>query len=603
MAFIYNQIPKQLINILDDMFQQQQYETLIIINDEPQQSLLPRPEMIYNYNDSATTFELIPKLLLNKDNNPQLNESNWNTKFLIVFKIPAEFSLNNFKILKTILDTQTKLSNIKIMALLSQTPAGVEKYILMKYFLYFQQLNLYDVLIVPIKSQNINIYYTYKAKPYLKILTKEFDTLKSTQYYIKQIDNLQQYPLLTYPDQTQPRTLLYYNKKGELEMLGYIGRLITTYSEKINASLKFAFPIEINSPLFFGDVYKMALNGSLDIAASIASVNEYRKMEYFSHFIELGKWFPMLPVADYLTRFDIYYSLILHDVCSIFLALLIIYSIFLFILELLHDTSKTLKSILFKSLINQKVFLGLLAASFKIDYNGKYYKSYRIFISLIQFSGFMLVIFTNTYLTSNITSAPKYQEINTFEQLHEQNLKILMLAQGLRSLKRHAGDDFLTKYKSSIITTTNMSELVELRNNLNKSLAYAITSNMWSIYEKQQLLFSEKLFRYSPQMYFNDHIIFALPLQKNSIFEKSLNHYIAQLMASGIFQYWYESSFFDMIKTGHMSFKDLSHAHKYEPGNYEDFAIVWYMFGFGLGLSFIVFIMELLVYKIKYYKK
>ncbi|XP_046810180.1 uncharacterized protein LOC124420669 [Lucilia cuprina] len=255
-----------------------------------------------------------------------------------------------------------------------------------------------------------------------------------------------QHALLTYPDQLQPRTLLQYDKNGEIHMLGYIGRLITCYAQKINASIKFPYPLKINNPIFFTDVLEMTLNGSLDIPASIANPNEVKDMKYFSRYVELGKWFPMLPVADYLTPWEIYYSLFLQDLSVIFIIMFVIYTLLLLIIELLSNLSESYTSVLLKFIINQQVFLGLLGSSFQIVNRRNYYTSYKFFILLIQFTGFMFAIFSNTYLTSNITTPPKHQEINSWNYLEKLNLKILMLQQGYDLLDVYVTDELQKKY-------------------------------------------------------------------------------------------------------------------------------------------------------------
>ncbi|XP_037806573.1 uncharacterized protein LOC119600438 [Lucilia sericata] len=452
------------------MFQSQQYETLILIENEtqPRQFLYSQ---FYESNNNKSSLDLIPKLLLTQDNIDILETSwNINSQLLIILSLPLPYSTQNVDILEKFLQIHPKTLNIKI-----------------------------------------------------------------------------QHPLLTYPDQLQPRTILLYDKKGQIKMLGYIGRLITCYAQKINASIKIPFPIKINNPIFFTDVMEMTLNGSLDIPASIVNPNEAKAMKYYSRYVELSKWFPMLPVADYLTPWEIYYTLILQDFGAIFITMFVIYTLLLLIIELLRNLTASYTSVLLKSIINQQVFLGLLGSSFQIVNRRKYYTSYKFFILLIQFTGFMLAIFSNTYLTSNITTPPKHQEINSWDYLQKLNLKILMLQQGYDLLD------------------LNVPEFVKLRNSLNKSVAYGVTSSQWLIYEKQQMYFSEKLFRYSNNMYFTNFMIYVLPLPANSIFEKSLNHFIANLVSAGILQYWYRSSFFDMIETGRMSFRDMSCARGYKP--------------------------------------
>ncbi|KAM7343566.1 uncharacterized protein ACRADG_010559 [Cochliomyia hominivorax] len=599
LALNYHQMPQQLLNILEEMFQHQQYDTLIIISAEDQPKLIPIEQLDYSNiattSPSLSSIDFIPKILLTQNSSlPHFeNLKKINSKLLIVFTLSELYSSRFQLILNRILESQNKILNIKIMALTYSPPNGIHDD-LEKYFINFKKLQLFNVLIVPIKSSYINTYYTYRVKPRLEILKRQFNSLNYTSYFIEPITNLKGYPLLTYPDQLQPRTLLKYGKKGELEMLGYIGRLITTYAEKINASLKFPFPIKLNNQLFFTDLLERTVNGSLDIPASLALINDQNKPVHFSRYVEICKWFPMLPVADYLSNSDIYFTLIIRDLGRNFIVLLILYSILLFL-------AKSSKNDIFLSFFNEEVFLGLLALPFKLDQSDRYFKTHRLIILLIQFSGIMLVIFTNTYLASNITTPPKYSEINSFEELNEKNLKILMISQAYRNLESYAADKFENKYKASIVPI-NVTLMTKNRNNFNRTVSFGVISSMWSIYEKQQMYFAEKMFRYSPEMYFNNFMIYALPLPKNSIFEKSLNKYISDMMASGIFQHWYESSFFDMIETGHMSFKDFSSAHDYTAVKYEDLKIFWLIYVGGNMTSGVIFIIEIIYYKIKFRK-
>lgn len=209
LAFNELQIQHQLINILGNMFQSQQYNTLIVIDEDPQKNKIPQMDINYD-NTSFAKMELIPKLFLTQNSKLQNFNTTWNSKILILYIIPPQFTLRNDKILKQIIKFQTKTLNIKIMCLMLSTPI-VGKEILIQYFVNFRTLHLYDVLIVPVKTQNINIYYTYKVRPNFKILTKEFNSIQTTQYFIKQIDNFHQNLLHPQPHAQQDRFYVPYS--------------------------------------------------------------------------------------------------------------------------------------------------------------------------------------------------------------------------------------------------------------------------------------------------------------------------------------------------------------------------------------------------------
>ena len=595
MGLSNNRIPQQLLKILDELYKHHQSDTLILINNDSQQF-------------ANVVMASIPKIILSQDVNHSFdNFPQMNTKFLIVFTLTDpdhhhhhSSSTQMFKILTKFVKQIPKTLNIKIIALVANQTYNKTDFL--EYFTRLKDLQLYDAVIIPIHGFKIEVFYNYKAKPSLELIERNFKTITvATQTFINQIVNVKQTELLTYPDQLLPRTILYYDYKGELKMLGYIGRLITTYAEKINASLRFPFPVAINNPIFFTDILEMTLNGSLDIPASLACLNEVEAMKHFSRFIEVGQWFPMLPTAEYLTPLEIYYSLLLSDLFRIFIMLFIIFTILLFITHLLCHVKLRSKStaIVWPQLINQQVILGLLGLPVQWPRFLMFYKSHKLLIILLQFTGIMFSIFSNTYLASSITSPPLHKEINSFNEINKRGMKILMLDKASHLLSLYWGDKLLLKYNSLIVRKKNITEYMHLRNSFNKSVAFAITSSLWSIYEKQQMYFAEKLFRRSPTVYFSRMMIYALPLPPNSIYDRSLNKFIANLQAAGILKYWYESSFYDMIATGHMSFKDISHAHNYFPAKLKDFQLIWLICAGGLLMASLGFIIELLVFQIK----
>ena len=589
MSLSNNRIPQQLLKILDELYENHQYETLILINNDSQQF-------------ANVKMATIPKIILSQDVNHSFdNFSQLNTKFLIVFTLTDHHSnTQTFKILTKFVKHYSKTLNMKIIAL--ATTETYHKNVFLEYFLYLKNLQIYDAVILPISDLKIEMFYNYRVKPTLELIERNFKTITdTTQIFINQIVNVKQAELLTYPDQLQPRTLLYYDHKGDVKMLGYIGRLITTYAEKINASLRFPFPVSINKPVFFTDILEMTLNGSLDIPASLACPNEVQALRHFSRFIEVGKWFPVLPTAEYLTPLEIYRTLLLSDLFVIIIMLFIIFTILLFVLHILWNFKLRSKStaVGWPYLINQQVILGLLGLPVKFPRFLIIYESHKLLIILLEFTGIMFSIFSNTYLTSSITSPPIHKEINSFDEINERGMKILMLDKGFQLLSLYWGEKLLLKYNSLIVRKKNITEFMHLRNSFNKSVAFAITNSLWSIYEKQQMYFAEKFFRRSPTVYFTRLMIYALPLPPNSIYHKSLNKFIANLQAGGILKYWYESSFFDMVATGHMSLKDISQPRNYFPGKLKDFQLIWLISAGGLLIASLVFVIELIVFKIK----
>ncbi|XP_037941276.1 uncharacterized protein LOC119674222 [Teleopsis dalmanni] len=321
-----------------------------------------------------------------------------------------------------------------------------------------------NVIILESNYQNTtHLFHSYRPFPVLTVITETLNGI--SKYSRKTTPNLYGENLLTYPDQLLPRSILFMNKNGDLQMLGYVGRLLNTFAEKLNATLKFAYPVEIGKQVFFTELLQMTLNQSLDIPVSIASLSEVGDLESYTQFIEISKCF--------------------------------------------------------------------------------------------------------------LTQPPLEQQINSFDDIKRSNLKVLMSRSGSKLLNLYAGEDFVRKY-GNVITLIDHNEYVKLRNSFNNTeMAYAATTSAWFILEKQQNYFSQKVFRISPDLYFSNLMIYAIPLPVNSIYEESLNQLIGLLQSSGIFMHWFQSSFFDMVSGGLMSFKDLNINKQFEPLRAVDLYYIW----------------------------
>lgn len=184
---------------------------------------------------------------------------------------------------------------------------------------------------------------------------------------------------------------------------------------------------------------------------------------------------------------------------------------------------------------------------------------------------------------------PRKTHINSFDDLLNSDLHVF----GLRAEFDMLTDDFRARYAAAFRLTDNLAKFFAMRNSLNTSWAYSITSTKWIIYEELQRYFKRPLFKYS-DICLQGNNPDSILLTEDSIYRDVLKLYTMRVQQSGLLLHWMQQSFYDMVKAGKMQLKDYSIQIPMRPLNVQDFEVAWHCCCLGFGLALFVFGVELL---------
>ncbi|KAH8280975.1 hypothetical protein KR054_006354, partial [Drosophila jambulina] len=402
--------------------------------------------------------------------------------------------------------------------------------------------------------------YSFEIYPKFEMVSHTFawDSQVSSLYPDKMKD-LHGGEIRTIPDYSEPNTILYEDKQGNRQILGYLWDVMEAYARKHNARLQMVNKYEDGRTLNFIELLDLGKSGIVDVAASIqpmsmGSQDRYHEMSYP---VDLTSWCTMLPVerdldvSELLTRvmpFPTFGFLILLGICY----------------EVLRGRWRRHQRL-------QKIGWLLLATMLSSNYRG------RLF----------------TYLAS----PPSVPPIDSLASLIESPVRIFSIRSEYSSIEFTKR----TKYSAAFRLTYKASDLIAKRNSLNTSFGYTITNTKWKLFEEQQKRSSRPLFRYSTSkdLCFYEMVPFGFVVPENSAHRTTIHHFSLQLRESGLFDLWVSRGFSYMVKAGKIPFADLRDHYRANTLNITDLRNVFVAFGVGAMVSLTIFACELIVNWIK----
>lgn len=434
--------------------------------------------------------------------------------------------------------------------------------------------------ILAFKGSDLRTIYSYKAFPDFK--TRKRNISKVQRIFEPQLKNLGGYALKGVPDNIFPRTIIYRDKNGNRQMAGYLGHLIRTYTETINASLQISW----NEVPEKGMTHLSVGSQTLDIDFPIGIDGLYLTSPKQTVPMQISSWFLILPMENSMPRSGFFFNLG-------FQAMIPLAIILCFLLNNVKRLEMGLGPSLRASWVFNKVLRGILAQPFTLPR----YLSLKMMIIywLILTSGFFMSNYYTADLATMLLNSPQGKQIRSWEQLRGANLKILIVQAELHFFNKLEATDFLDKF-GDLFAVTDSENYQRKRTALNQSYAYPATQTLWPVLEESQKRLKTPLFRKSEELFFAPFIIMAMPLPKNSIFTKSLYHFVRQTQECGIFHRWYTGSFEEAKKLGIVSYKEDEND-LYRGIEFQDFYWVWIGYLGGISIGLVSFLFELIMYR------
>ncbi|XP_017872933.1 PREDICTED: uncharacterized protein LOC108620536, partial [Drosophila arizonae] len=371
--------------------------------------------------------------------------------------------------------------------------------------------------------------------------------------YVEQFANMQGSLIRTEPDQLGPRAFLYKNPTtGEYEIKGFVSNLITSFAERVNATVKLRDDIGLGQKIHMRNIIQRVLLDQLDIAATLKSTVDFENFDYLSYPYIHSSYCFMIPVPPRMDYKEIY-TLIFHPlVTGVLIVLLLIFSLLLIYSQELNWRRFSLINIL----LNDRCLRGLLGHAFPMPaYSSRYLKGICM---LVCFASIMTTTMYESYLQAYFTHPPHEMMLRSFEDILTSRYKI--------AVERGEAIGYLLRNFS--LTTTNVhhvhiiddwQELIRLRETFNDSFIYPVTELRWFSLKEQQKYFSEPVFYYSQDVCMKHFMLLSLPLRRHLPYRQLFERHILAMQEFGISQFWLRNSFNEMVRLKVVLRKDYSH--------------------------------------------
>ncbi|KAM7359434.1 uncharacterized protein ACRADG_012643 [Cochliomyia hominivorax] len=543
----------------------------------------------FQHYSEMQNYSLVPVLLLQSQQMDYMLHDKFNSGFVTILCIPR---LNGSKVMEhhLLLALSKNLwylrKNRVIIRLDFEDAEEENKKNIARILNYCHNEKIINIIIVSYKfPYETKEYYSFENFPKFKIIKLTWRP-EHDKIFPDKLRNLKGSKLLTIPDQIAPRSIVYYDKQGNQQMMGYVGHFVQYLAKGLNASLVWAYKVKQDSLIFYSDILKLTRNHIVDIPASLTGPINNTDWSEFSYPPELASWCVMLPMEAEISMAAIF----LRAMNPYFVGnLIILYISFSFLLLVVFKriSSKRKRLNIVDLLINDKALRAILGQGFPFNNQKLDYFVVFIFI-LLFFTGLVVVTLYGVFLGSFMTSPPKHSAIKSFADLERSGTKLLISQQEYELIYP---SDYL-QYPKLFKILDSFQEFVQLRNTLNTTYAYIIPSSRWSVFAAQQKLFSRQLFRYSTDLCFTSyvHLYFILPM--HSLYRDILYEFILKSYSSGLFFHWYDSSFHELVSLGRMSLTDITQGRILKPTSVEDLKFIFFGFSCLMLIAVVTFVIE-----------
>ncbi|XP_059221706.1 uncharacterized protein LOC131996234 [Stomoxys calcitrans] len=448
-----------------------------------------------------------------------------------------------------------------------------------------ENFKITNALLLFVQQNEEELLQLNALRPYPKYhwLSKTMANLKGALYYPLHWQNMQNASLLTYTSQDPPGALLYYDKKGNLKINGYVARLILLFAEKFNASLEMYKPLELNGIFTHYALNTMTNAGQLDIPIALNPTTTEDDMVHHSAYYELTTGHTIIPCATHLTVREVF-GLLLNEYFfgSILLSALLLSILHSFIDYYIDGIVHRLNFVL-----NHKILPGILGQSFITRMTS--WRCLKIVYLLVSFAGLNICTQFAANMNTLLTSPPYHGQIKTIEDLRNSSVKILCPEDGMDR------DYFLPLFGNSLVISKNATMVYEHMIRFNNTYGYLTLSANWDLFVQRQRHYRHKKFCLVSDFSFIDFLPHCVTLPAHSPLKEPLDYLLYRINELGFRQAWKSSVFYDMVRLKNISLFDENPPVDKRVLRVDDLFWIWMIVVVGLTASSLVFLAELLM--------
>lgn len=397
--------------------------------------------------------------------------------------------------------------------------------------------------------------------------------------------------ITTESDQLPPRSILYYNAKGQLRLTGFVANYLKTFAGRYGARLVIKQPAEMGVTVHYDYLANRTFEGILDIAAAAAPYKLDTTTASYSYPVELMEYCFMIPLPHVRPANNVFFDIIEARAMLIILIYFVAFGVFLNVGRYLN-----LRRLNFaQAFCEDKSFRGLLGQSFVMPRKTSLFMKYILF--LLCYSSILLCTSYQAYLQSHLVHPSLEKRMETFEDIRQNKFKIIIDDRESRFMHRET----LERHRDLFVQEDSFDRFLKRRDSMDIRYIFPVSLTRWSVFRERQTLFQRKLFYYSSQLCLNNLVLLSFPLRPGLPYKMHFNQHLLDVRETGLLDCWLNRNFLVMVRLKLSSFQDLSVADAYGPQlDVNDFLWIWVSYAACTLVSVSVFVAELLSNQLKH---
>ncbi|KAH8259917.1 hypothetical protein KR038_004978, partial [Drosophila bunnanda] len=365
---------------------------------------------------------------------------------------------------------------------------------------------------------------------------------KAEPIYIENLRNMQGKHIRSMVHLMPPRAMLYEDQKtGERKLIGYVANLITSFAQRVNATLEL---YKIHDSSNVREILLKVRTNKIDIGMTLEVYVREDSLDTASYPYMQAPFCAMLQFPAKLPISQVYGMIVKPLVLGIFFVLFCILSVLW-----IYSRKKTWQDLsLANVLLNDVSLRGLLGQSF--PFPSRPSKHLRLIFIILCFASVMLNTMYDAYLQSYFTNPPTEPLIRSFQDLTKYNKKLAISGLLLSEMRLTNNTKFKEINKNDMVIIRSIKEYLHLRDSLNQSYNYFVPGDQWSTYEEQQKMFKEPTFYFSKDLCLSHLMHIAIPMRRLCPYRHLFDEHIMSQNEFGLVGYWRAHSFYDMVRLG-----------------------------------------------------
>ncbi|XP_061390078.1 uncharacterized protein LOC133325307 [Musca vetustissima] len=436
-------------------------------------------------------------------------------------------------------------------------------------------------LLLDWSSENSEQFYTCHSHTRRKANVSDFvELLRQRDVDIKGLR------IITESDQLPPRSILYYDTDGNLQLEGFVANCITSFAERYDATLVIQPPLEVGRAVFYEVLLNKTARGLLDMPAIVTPYkNKGLSAIQYSYPLEQMDLCYMIPLPRRMKGNRIFTYIIDWRVMIVIAGLAIVYGI---LFDAVACAPIKLNVSFSNVVVNDKGIRVLLGQSFVMPKNPRPLLQYICF--LLCYTSLIISTTYQAYLQSNRIHPALEKRVESYEDMKEAGLRIALTSQESEFLD----PSIYAMHKDLFTPIEPYDRFLKLRESMDTRFVYPVSNTRWEVFNEQQDLFQRPLFYYSSKLCLRKQALLAVPLGPNLPYKSLFDQHLLHLRETGLLQYWISVNFYTMVRLNITAFRDLSTPEEIADAiELNDLKWIWLLYGVTLFVAFSVLMCEL----------